>query len=326
MYSIGLDVSKSSINVHIPKNSLDLKIENSIKSLKSLYSKLKKIYKKEIDKLIFVFEPTASYSSLLYRFCADKKIKTFIINPKQSYNFARAISQRNKSDSIDAKMLCKALMVAKEEEIIVPVIDPLVDEISEMIGYYKLKVKQRVGLSNHLEALNAKGIKTAITKRLTREIDELKKLEKEIINDIYNLIAQNESLLKKYNSIISIDGIGKVTAIALIYLFIKYPNANQRQITSLVGLDPIMRESGTSIKGKNRISKAGGRIFRGTLFMAAMVATQRNDKIKIFYDRLKNNGKHTTVVQVAVMRKLVIVAHSLYKSGELYDNTRHLNC
>jgi len=91
MYSIGLDVSKSSIAVHIPKSKLDIEIENSIKSLKSLYAKL-----------IFVFEPTGSYSSILYRFCADKKIKVFIVNPKQSHNFAKAISQRNKSDKVDA--------------------------------------------------------------------------------------------------------------------------------------------------------------------------------------------------------------------------------
>ena len=65
MYSIGIDVSKSSLNIHIPKNNLDLEIDNNIKSLKALYSKLKKIYKKEIDKLTFVYEPTGSYSALL---------------------------------------------------------------------------------------------------------------------------------------------------------------------------------------------------------------------------------------------------------------------
>jgi len=106
---------------------------------------------------------------------------------------------------------------------------------------------------------------------------------------------------------------------------IRYPNANQRQIISLVGLDPIIRESGTSIKGKSRISKSGGRIYRGTLFMATMVATRYNEKMKLFYNRLKENGKHTTVAQIAVMRKLIIVAYSLFKSGEQYEKTKYLN-
>jgi len=194
-----------------------------------------------------------------------------------------------------------------------------------MMGYYKIKLKQRVQLSNHLEALRAKGKESSLTKRLNKEIKELKSVEEEVIEDIYQMIAKDEILIKKYESIISIDGIGKIAAIVLTHLFIRYPNANQRQIISLVGLDPIIRESGTSIKGKSRISKAGGRMYRGTLFMATMVATRYNEKMKLFYNRLKENGKHTTVAQIAVMRKLIIVAHSLFKSGEQYDKTKYLN-
>jgi len=324
MYSIGLDVSKSSIAVYIPFGKLDIEIENSIKALRSLYSKLKKIYKKEVNRLVFVFEPTANYSSILYRFCADKKIKVFTINPKQSHNFSKAISQRNKSDKVDAQMLSKAILIAKEDEIVIPTIDTSTEEIKELMSYYKIKVKQRIQLSNHLEALSAKDNNSSLVKRLQKEIKELKKVEVQIIDEIYQIIANNETLLNKYNAIISINGIGKIAAIALLHLFIKYPDANQRQITSLVGLDPVIRESGTSIKGKSRISKAGGSIYRGTLFMATMVATRYNQKMKLFYNRLKENGKHTTVAQIAVMRKLIIIAHSLFKSGEMYDENKHI--
>jgi len=325
MYSIGLDVSKSTLSVHIPNGDLDIEIENSIKALKSFYSKLKKIYKKEIDKVVFVYEPTGNYSSVLYRFCADKKIKAFIINPKQSHNFSKAIAQRNKSDKVDARVLSKAIMVAREDEIVIPTIDSSVEEIKEMMSYHRIKLKQRIQLSNHLEALSAKDNNSYLVKRLKNEIKELKSIEEEIIDDIYQMIAKNKTLLKKYEAIISIDGIGKIATIVLIHLFIRYPNANQRQITSLVGLDPIIRESGTSIKGKSRISKAGGKMYRGTLFIATMVATRYNEKMKLFYNRLKKNGKHTTVAQIAVMRKLVIVAHSLFKSEEKYVKTKYLN-
>ena len=67
MYSIGLDVSKATISIHVPLNSLDLEIENNLKSLKSFYAKLKKLYKKELDKLVFVYEPTGSaYFTLFF--------------------------------------------------------------------------------------------------------------------------------------------------------------------------------------------------------------------------------------------------------------------
>ena len=53
--------------------------------------------------------------------------------------------------------------------------------------------------------------------------------------------------------------------------------------------------------------------------MATMSATRFNPQMKNFYERLKDNGKHTTLAQIAVMRKLVVIAHSLFKSGETYD-------
>ncbi len=325
MYCIGLDISKSTLNVYIPINNLDIEIENSAKSLKALYAKLKKLYKKEMENLIFIYEPTGNYSSLLYRFCAQKNIKVFMVNPKQSRNFAKAIAQRNKSDKIDAKVLSKAIVIARDDEIIVPKINPFVEEIKELMGYYKIKIKQHVQLKNHLESLTAKGSNTSLVKRLQKEIQTIKKLEEKIIDEIYKLIKKDKTLYKKYEAILSIKGIGKIAAIVLIHLFVRYPHANQRQITSLAGLDPIIRESGTSIKGKSRISKAGGKLYRGSLFMATMVATRYNKNMKSFYDRLKSNGKHTTVAQIAVMRKLIIIAHSLYNSEELYDEKRFMN-
>ena len=75
---IGLDISKSTINVHIPNGSLDLEIENSKKAISALFSKLKKIYKKEASNLVFIYEPTGSYSFALTQFCALKGVKAFI--------------------------------------------------------------------------------------------------------------------------------------------------------------------------------------------------------------------------------------------------------
>jgi len=157
MHSIGLDISKSTIAVYIPKGNLDLEIENSASALKSLYAKLEKLYKKEIDKTVWVFESTGSYSSLIYRFCANKQISVFMPNPKQARGFAKAISQRNKSDKIDARLLAQSLIIAKDSEIKVPDINPFVEHFKEQIGYYRLLVKQEGQLKNHQESLEAKG-------------------------------------------------------------------------------------------------------------------------------------------------------------------------
>ena len=102
---------------------------------------------------------------------------------------------------------------------------------------------------------------------------------------------------------------------------VKYPDANKKQLVSLVGLDPTRFDSGSSIHKKSKISKAGAKMYRGVLFMGTMTATRYNPEMKLFFDRLKENGKHTTQAQIAVMRKIIIIiiAHSLYKNNEKYS-------
>ena len=319
MYSIGLDVSKASISVHIPLNSLDLEVENNLKALKSFYAKLKKLYKKELDKLVFVYEPTGSYSSTLTKFCSIKNIKAFIINPKQSSNFAKALGHRSKSDRIDAAMLSRAITVARKDEIKVPVINATAETIKELMSYYMFTLKQRVAINNHHEALKAKDGNIYALKDLTKRHKEMKEKEVEILNKIQNIINEDNDISQAYSNIKTIPGIGEIAGIVLIHLFIRYPKANQKQITSLTGLDPIIKDSGTSVKSKPRISKSGSRLYRGVLFMATMVSIKYNDEMREFYDRLKENGKHSTVAQIAVMCKLIVIAHSLYKNNTTYN-------
>lgn len=320
MYSIGLDVSKLTINCYIPNGELDLVIKNNQKSMTQFYSKLKKIYKKDIVKLVFIFEPTGSYSTLLKMFCTKKNIKAFIVNPKQSHNFAKAIAQRNKSDKIDAQVLSKMITIATQNDIKVPVYNEGIQMIQDYMSYYKFISKQLVQTKNHLEAR----IYNQSCKKLLKAIEEnISNFEKELVQIILkvkNIINKDKSLLESFNNIKTIKGVGDVSAIVLIHLFIKYPDANQRQVVSLSGLEPICKTSGTSVNSKPRISKQGSRLYRSILFMSALSAIRFNEKISIFYNKLKENGKQSTVAQVAVMRKIIIIAHSLYKNKQNYIN------
>ncbi len=318
--SIGLDVSKKSISIYMPINKIDFEIENSLVGFKKLISKLKKLYKKRFIDLVFVYEPTGSYSELLRKFCSNKGIKSFIVNPKRSHNFAKASGSRNKSDKLDARLLSEAIVLAKKSEILVPIIDEAVNTIQELMSYYKLTVKQNSMFRNHLEAVSRKDGDIYIIKSLKKEISKFDKKEKEIIQNVKQIISNDKKLSDGYDNIISIIGVGEIGTIALIYLFIKYPDANKKQLTSLAGLDPIEFNSGTSINRKTKISKAGSKLYRGVLFMGVMSAVRFNPDMKIFYERLIDNHKHTTVAQVAVMRKILVIAHALYKNEKKYDS------
>lgn len=317
---IGIDVSKATLQVYVPIKDENISIDNTKKSLISLYSKLKKYYKKDIANLVIIFEPTGSYSVLLKRFCVDKKIYAFIINPRQSANFAKALDNRSKSDIIDAKMLYKFHVMLNEIDIAIPTIDKAQEELSEMLTYYKFLQKQRVSFSNHLEALSAKDGSLYIKTKLNREIKQLKEQEEEMIIKMKSLIISDEIMAQKFEHITSILGIGDRAAIALIHLFISYPDANRQEIVALSGLDAIENTSGTSVQKHTRISKRGSAIYRSMLFMPVLSAIQHNPYMKLFYDRLKSNGKHSTSAQIAVMRKMILIAHSLYENDVKFDN------
>ena len=316
---IGIDVSKSTINVHISKTNQDLLLDNNLKSFRSLFSKLKKIYKKEIEDIIFIFEPTGSYSEALRKYCSDKNIKCFIINPKQFSNYAKALGVEVKNDVEDARVLSKALHLAKEEQVKVPVFNEDVEQMKELMSFYRFTKKQTTQQQNHLESLNSKDGDKFSIRELQKSIDDSKKKELRIIEQIQMLIDSTDEYRIAYENIISIKGVGQIAAIVLLHLFLKYPEANQRQITSLTGLNPIYRQSGTSIQSGYRIAKTGAGIYRGTLFMATLSAIQHDKNFKALYDRLKSKGKHSTSAQIAVMRKIILTALSLYKNNRKYD-------
>jgi transposase len=176
-----------------------------------------------------------------------------------------------------------------------------------------------------LEALVSKDASSIIIKSLRKDIKSFEKREKDILIEIKKVIAKDKNLHNAFLNIQTIKGIGELSSIILLHHFIQYPDTNQKQIVSLAGLDPVTRDSGSSIKGKTRISKAGSKLCRGTLFMAVMTAIQYNEELKIFYNRLKDNGKHTTVAQIAVMRKMIVIAYSLYKNNNIYDSNKFKN-
>lgn len=305
--------------MHIASHKQDLIYDNSIKGFKSLYAKLKKLYKKELEKIVFIYEPTGSYSEALRKFCFTQNIRCFIINPKQFSNYAKALGVEVKNDIEDAKVLSKAIVLAKEGEIRIPHYDEDVELIKELMSYYKLIVKQTTQLKNHLESLLSKDGSSFAIKALKKSIKELENRSDNVLAEIESIINNNPQYKSDYENITSIKGVGRIGGIVLLHLFLKYPEANQRQITSLAGLNPIYRQSGSSIQSRYSISKTGSKLYRGILFMGIMSAVRFDKNLKAFYERLLVNHKHTTQAQIAVMRKLIIIAHSLYKNNKKYD-------
>jgi len=322
---IGIDVAKSTLQVFIPKNDTDLEIENTPDGLKRLYSKLKKQYKKSINSIVFVYESTGAYSTILEQYAQSKEIKCFKVGAYQSASFSKVVKNRSKTDKLDARMLSQMHILATQEDIKVPSRDMQAHQIRSLIKYYQSLIKEERRKTNYLEAATYNLEDGYVLKKVKRKITQLQKEQVEVIEKIIEIIHSNPVYLEAYNNIISIKGIGEKSAIILLYLFLRYPNASRQHITALCGLDPIQRCSGTSLQSKERISKQGLTLVRTILFMPTMVSIQYNEEMRLIYDRLVDRGKPKMVAQMAVMRKIILLAHSLYKNKQQYDPYKYLH-
>ena len=305
---IGIDISKSTIDVYDGKKSY--KFKNNEEGFKKVVS-----LSKNIKETVFIFEPTGVYSYPLIEFCEKKSIGCVIVSPKVLRDFARSLKVRSKTDKIDAKVLYKYQSHVEPNMIKVPTINHHAIQIQEMINSYELLKSTIQQFKNQLESISSNN---KVLIRLTNKMIKFNETEADkLFQKIEDLLLKDETMKRKYKVMLSIPSIGKKSALYLISFFIKYPSANAKELTALIGLDPVMRDSGT-YRGKQRISKHGGQQLRTLLFLPTLSALRWNDRIIEFYTRLTSKAKPKKLAVIAAMRKLILIAFSIFKSEQNY--------
>jgi transposase len=117
----------------------------------------------------------------------------------------------------------------------------------------------------------------------------------------------------------TIPAVGEKTANRMAAILTSYHFESAKEVAAFLGLVPVQRESGTSVRGRSRLSKAGNPRVRASLYMAAVVAKKINPDIKALYDRLCAQGKTKMSALGACMRKLVHLCYGVMKSGRDYE-------
>lgn len=117
----------------------------------------------------------------------------------------------------------------------------------------------------------------------------------------------------------SIPAVGRQNRCNLLAIIHSYHFASAEQLAAYLGLVPVERQSGLSIKGRARLSKAGPPRIRAVLYMAAIVATKYNPHVKMVYDRLVARGKAKMAALGAAMRKLIHLCFGVLKTRTRYQ-------
>jgi transposase len=260
-------------------------------------------------------EATGTYGEelALYLYRAGHVVS--VVNPAKIKGFAQSELSRTKTDKSDAALIARFCRAMRPEAWQPPAPE----------------VKKLQALVRRLEELN--GMLTQERNRLATadevvrpSIEEVILVLQERINHLRGLISdhidQNPKLRANRDLLQSIPGIGPTTSAIILAEFGDVERfGDARHMASFCGLTPRHRQSGSSVRGKSRLSKTGSSRIRKALYMPALVAMKHNPVVAALRERLKGYGKCNMVIVGAAMRKLVHIIFGVLKSARPFDAT-----
>lgn len=309
MKIFGVDISKDVFDVVGQAEKHDRFVNDAQE-----FSKFKKILP---DNALVVMEATGYYHYQLAQYLSKHGISCAVVNPLSIKRFIQMKLAKVKTDKADAKAIYEYAM-ANEVSIYNP-LDCIQSECLQMFRLLHNYKKQLTAIKNKLHGEEVLG---RPSKTVYHSLNRTKKhLEKEIskveekVLELVKQEHQHEITLLK-----SIPGLGLKTILFLIVItdgFTKFENASQ--LCSYAGITPTERSSGSSVRGKSRISKVGNKRLRNLLFMCSFTACQHNKACRDQYERIVNKGKSKKLALLAVSNKLLRQAFAIVKSGIPYD-------
>ncbi|UUV20763.1 IS110 family RNA-guided transposase [Paenimyroides aestuarii] len=323
---LGVDVAQDELVVALGTLHEDLTIEtknyqvfcNNEKGFKSLLQWVDKTKSKDVE-VVFVMESTGVYHERFAYFLYDKGEKVVIVLPTKISNFMRTLDIKTITDKSCSIAIAQFGLSRKLEEW--QPSNKVYKELQQLSREKNQVISERVVCMNQLHAEKAEAMPNIRTiKRLKARISLLEKQEKEINTDMLKEVENSQEASEAIQYMSSIPGVGKATAIAILaetngFELIR----NKKQLTSYAGLDIREKQSGTSVKGKARISKKGNRNLRKTLHFPSMTAVKFNQEHRELYQRIVNKTGVKMKGLVAVQRKLLELTYILYKTKTFYE-------
>lgn len=264
-----------------------------------------------------VMEATGYYHYQLAYFLVDHHIAVSVENPLSIKRFIQMKLSRIKTDKSDAKMIC---LYGQQQELSLWFgYSKYQTQCLQMLRLLDTYTKQSAALKNKIQAEGVLGNPCKIVVSSLKK--SLKHLQKEIgLLEAELLVLVKSEQQEMLTKVESIPGIGRKTAMMLLVLtdgFKRFEDSSQ--LCSFCGLTPVIRQSGSSIKGKVRISKVGNSKLRNLLFMCSFTACKCNKACRELYERIVNKGKSKKLALIAVCNKLLKQAFAIAKSGVEYN-------
>jgi transposase len=324
--SLGLDVSKDSVSVCFAQEEDGRKFRIlsthkfacSASGFAHLDTWIKRYWKTDVV-LSVLMEATGVYYESVAYFLREKAYRVSVALPNKTKAYAKSLGYKSKTDSIDARMLAQMALERQMAEWTPPgknmlTIKRLCRERVELIA-------QKTAASNRLHAKDHSHTPESSSRiRAKKLLEFLQKQIADVEAAIKQAVYADAQIREKVELVCTIKGVAIITAATIIgetngFALVK----NKAQLVSYAGYDVVENESGTSLKGKTRISKKGNPFIRRALHFPALTALKHNPSLKSLYDRVVDRTKVKMKGAVAVQRKLLVLIFTLYRKNQAFD-------
>jgi len=322
MNIIGIDVSKIKLDCLWLKDSTTGKAKSKVfpnteKGHQALIVWIEKQTRQPIDASHIVMEATGIYHEALAYALFKAGTQVSVINPAQIKSYAKSLGNRSKTDKKDSMVIAR-FGATQQPRLWQPEPDEI--RILKALMARLEALEQDIGREeNRLEKVQIACASNEVITSIETVLVQLKKEKQRLENLIDQHIDQNPGLKKDRQLLESIPGVGPVISRTMMMVIRSRDFISAPQCAAYLGLVPIAHESGSSINGRARLSKAGNTKVRAKLYMAAVVSIQYNPDIKIQYERLLKNGKVKMSALCAAMRKLVHICFGVLKHQQPYQ-------
>ena len=319
---MGIDVSKDTLDCHLYLQRAELSsVINTVQGFKQISKWLKKQCKGNTDGLLVVMEHTGIYTYRLEQYLHKQGI-AYVKRP--ALDIKRSLGMvRGKTDKADARFISKYGWMRKDELVpMKPVSDTLV-ELQHLMNYRDKLVADRASYLTRIKELEGqmgKKLSSRISESSTYVMDVLDREIKELEQAIKELLKEEQALQTNYELATSVVGIGFATAVHFIIAtenFTRFPDA--RKLICYCGVAPFKHESGSSIRGRTRVSPLANKKLKSLLTMAAICAVRFDKDLKSKYEQKVAEGKPKMSVLNIIRAKLIERVFAVVKRQAKYE-------
>jgi transposase len=322
---VGIDVAQKELVVSLGRMDDDwtpalyasATFSNNKKGFAALIKWVKKLTVDTVP-VRFVMEATGVYHESLAYFLQEMEHEVSIVLPNKISNYFRTLDVKTITDKTAAEGIARFGLERKLDKWQKP--KKVFRSLKQLTRERDQLMDQRTMAKNQIHAEQSEAFpNTDSISRANARVKLLNKQITEIMKEIAALVKQDSQVNNSIEIISTIIGVGRLTAATVLaetngFDLIR----NKRQLTSYAGLDVREKQSGTSVKGKPRISKRGNRHLRKAMHMPSLAAIRHDPKFKAVFARLVAKHGIKMKATVAVQRRLLEMIYTIHKANMPY--------